>query len=739
MIHFLAALFGAAFTVTVAIAAGRVLLRRLGLRFYREEEHFFAFLTGAACLSLMVFVLACVRQARPGVFLLLGAGIIIAALRAGKAPLPDGRGPEAPRAWRIAFKTLFAAFAIFYFATALAPETSPDGTAYHVGLIARYLRAGGFYRITTNMYAYLSQGCEMLFLYAYAFGRHSAAALTHFAFFLALPLAMAAYGRRFRFPAAGITAALLVFMSPIVGFDGATAYIDVALAAVLFGLFYLLQIWDRERTPALLVPIGLLAGFAYAVKYTGFLALPYAAAFVAWKTLRKRQNPVRPAAVVALCAVALIAPWMLKNWLWVSNPLAPFYNRWFENPYVHAGFEDQYRRYMAHYGDVKSWREVPLEVTVRGARLQGLLGPAFLLLPVALVALRRQAGRQLLLAALVFGLTYPANLGTRFLIPALPFASLALGVAIADWRWAAPVLLAFHAYTCWPTHIKRWADPYGMRIDRFPWKAALRWEREENYLKRVMPAIEVAQMVDQKTPPGAKVLAFGSPPESYSERDYLVCYTGALNQNLCDGLMAVQTPAWQPTRRWVFRFPEQAVRRIRVVQAARTSNSDEYWQINELRVYRGAAEIPREPHWRLRAHPNPWEVTLAFDNNPMTRWRSWKPLAPGMFVELDFNSTVAIDSLTIDSVPEQPSARMWIEAWLGDGRQAPLGDATQAGDILPPANMRRWAAAEIRWSGIEYLLINDSDWVAKDVRMFANEYGITEVGEKQGSRLYRID
>ena len=45
-------------------------------------------------------------------------------------------------------------------------------------------------------------------------------------------------------------------------------------ACVAFGVFYLLEIWDRERAPGLLVAIGLLAGFAYAVKYTAALAIP---------------------------------------------------------------------------------------------------------------------------------------------------------------------------------------------------------------------------------------------------------------------------------------------------------------------------------------------------------------------------------------------------------------------------------------------------------------------------------
>ena len=112
------------------------------------------------------------------------------------------------------------------------------------------------------MYANLSQGIEMLFLFAYAFGRHSAAAVVHFAFLLALPWSMLNYGRRFGFAGAGAAGALLVFLSPVVGRDGTTAYNDVAVAAVIFAVFQLVEIWSENRHPGLLVPIGLAAGFS---------------------------------------------------------------------------------------------------------------------------------------------------------------------------------------------------------------------------------------------------------------------------------------------------------------------------------------------------------------------------------------------------------------------------------------------------------------------------------------------
>ena len=53
-------------------------------------------------------------------------------------------------------------------------------------VVARYWREHGFHPIVWNLYASLSEGAEMLFLFAFAFGRHSAASMVHFAFLLAL-------------------------------------------------------------------------------------------------------------------------------------------------------------------------------------------------------------------------------------------------------------------------------------------------------------------------------------------------------------------------------------------------------------------------------------------------------------------------------------------------------------------------------------------------------------------------
>ena len=179
-------LFGALYTVACAAALGKLLLRWLGVRLYRTEEHLLGFVTGSALLSLLVFAACALGVARKGLFLWLGIAILALAWRRGvHKPLGEPL-PPLPRFWMWILVAAFAVFGLLYITNAMAPEYSPDGSSYHLGLVARYLRQHRFSLVATNMYANLSQGVEMLFLFAFAFGKHSAAALLHCSFLFAL-------------------------------------------------------------------------------------------------------------------------------------------------------------------------------------------------------------------------------------------------------------------------------------------------------------------------------------------------------------------------------------------------------------------------------------------------------------------------------------------------------------------------------------------------------------------------
>jgi len=707
-------LFGAGLTVAASVAAGRLLLGRWKLPLDRGEHLLFSFLTGSGLLSLMVFLLCAVGLARKGVFLVLGL-CLLPAVRVA-----------VPRVKNLLLIIVGGAYSLLYFFNALAPEISPDGSTYHLGLVARYLREHGFHRITNDFHASFSQGTEMLFLFAFALGRHSAAALVHFAFLLALAAMVVLYARRAGIAQAGICAALIIFASPIFGVDGTSAYNDVAAACVTFGVFYLLQIWDEERVPALAIPIGLLAGFTYGIKPTAAVAIPYALAFVLWRNRRGWRTFF----TIGLCALVMVIPWMAKNWLWVANPFSPFLNSVFPNPYVQVVFERELGYHMHHYEGVRSNAELPWIVTVDG-RLSGFFGPLFLLAPIGLPALRRREGRQVWLAAAVFGSTYLTNYGARFLMPGAVFVALAMAMVLVRWKAVAIGLVLLHAVISWPALTPLYCNDGSWRLHGIPLRAAVRLEPEDHYLGVHLPNYQLARLIERTVPPGSKVLSFSQIAEAYTARDILVIYQSAANKILGDILWTPLFEQFMPNHVLTFSFPRERLRVVRLVQTAASTAGE--WSITDLRI------TPPAPVARADANPNPWEFPLALDNKPVTHWRTWLPREPGQFVEIGFAEAQPIESVELQCARDEAAGGVEVRGEDASGRWKMLSNRASEREIAPIPDLRRRASAELKARGVDYVMIFGYDFRADDFRLHAREWGIHQVGEIGNDRLYRID
>jgi len=733
LIQAFAALFSAAATVAACGAAGSLLIRWCGAKLSRMERAPLAFLSGAACLHLAIFAILAARIAYKPVWLILIAGTIAAALWR-KAASDPSRPIE--RHWTAyLFGAIFAVYAIFYFVNAWVPEASADGAGYHLEIVARYLRAHGFERIPDNMYAGLGQGIELLFAPAFAFGRHSAAALVHFAFLIALGWAIFAFGARIGKPWCGAAAALLVFLSPVVGRDATSAYVDVGTAAIVFAVFYWLEIWDAQRDARLLLPAGLLAGYAYAAKYTAAIILVYALAFVAWRARR-----IRPLIVVTAAAALMAIPWVLKDWIYYQNPVMPFADEVFPNAYVHPIVEEQWVESLRHY-ELPSFRQLPWQVTVRGDYTEGILGPIFLLTPLALLAWRRPVGRRLLLAGFTLLAVYFGNIGTRFLIPCLPFFSLALALAIEN-RALLAILAAAHAVLSWPAMIPRYGNPYVWRVEKFPIAAALRLEPEDVYLRRNIGDYDRIVMINQNTPPGEPVLATGDlSSTSYVSHPVIDHFRSAEGNTDWDIINTGWAAVSQPTRQYVFRFPAQPVTRIRLLLTAGSSSigKDQQWSVHELRFFDHGAELARDRGWRLRAWPNPFEVQLAFDNSPATRWRTWQAAAPGMYVEVDFGRPESIDEVRMEGADDDhwDGIGMAVARW-DQGRWSTLADRFEEQRLAQIRWIRRAATFELRRRGIHYVIVGDRDFGANDYYADPAEWGLEVVARVPGATLLRI-
>ena len=691
---------GALFTVAVCLAAGRMILREA----YKDTGA--CFVVGASGLSLAVFVLCAVHLAYPLVLFALGLALLV---RPTRLPRPPRVSP-----WMLPF----AAYFVIYLCHAMAPEVSADGSGYHLGLVTRYLREHGFVPLTDNMYSAMPGGLEMLFLFAFPIGGHSAAALVHLAFLVALVWQVYRWQ-----PVAGYAAALLLMASPAIGIAAASADNDVALAAVAFTLFRLIEQYREQGGMRLAAVVGLLAGFAFAIKYTAALAILYAVAMVAWRCRRA-------AVVTAACTVLIGGPWLIKNvWYW-QNPLAPFFNKYFHNPYVMVSFEETYKHVMATAGGTSRWA-LPWEAAVRGG-LTGVLGPVFLLAPLGLLALRKRAGWQLWAAAFVFGAGYLGNTGTRFLIPAIPFVALAMAVAMPR---AAVALALIHALISWPAMMPRYARSDSWRVLGFPWREALRVRNVDHYMETHLPGYGIDRLIEARTRPGSTVFTFTPIPEAYTSRHIRIEYQAAANKIAGAMIWTAVESSYLPTWRVRFAFPRQGVSGVRLVQ---TGTGPALWTIHELRIFDGERELSREAGWRLTAHPYPWGIADAFDNSLATFWMCGEFLRPGQSVEATFGGIRDADSVLMESSPNQTGIALRLEGRDRAGKWTVLSGAPAISDAPRPLGLRRAVAEELKRRGVDYVLFFQGQVGADDFRRDPDLWNAAAVGEYGGARLYEL-
>lgn len=710
-------LFGALFTLAAGYASGRLITRRIPL------PETIRLAVGSSVLSHLIFLLFVLGAGRTWAFLAVGGAAVTAAGWLARPRPPGGRAPG-----RLIVAVL-AVYGCLYLVHALAPEIQPDGYTYHLGLPAEWLRRGAL-SPRIGFYEMLPHGMEMLFAFAFAFGKHAAAKLVHFGFLAATIPLMVALGRRLGLPehAAWIGTGLY-FCAPVVGTAGTAAYNDAALVFFLLATLYLVVAWWQEGRMAYLLPLGLTAGFCYAIKPTGLLAAPAVIAIVAL-----RRN-LRAVVVVAAAAAAMIGPWMARNALRTGNPVAPLANRLFPNPHFHIATEMELARALRSYEGV-TWRNLPWELTIRGGRLHGFIGPVFLLAPVVLAGLRRREVRLLVGGAALLAVPWLFNIGARFFMPSLALLALALA-AILPRRLALAALVA-QAILCLPPVAAAYAAPGAWRLEGVPWRAALRLEPEREYLRRMLWEYRVAELVESRLPPHARLLDLVGLPTAYLSREAVAPWQSASTDRLGYALHIARL-----IERGVYadveaRWPEAELTAIRFVQTAR---GDWQWGIAEVLLRSGANAVPLPPGSRLLARPNVWEAPLAFDHNVISRWGTWEPVRPGMYLGAEFGRPLRLDGARLTVLTHEQPGEIRFEGRAPRGGWQALAASVRI-EPRPALNLRRSATRLVRQEGFRHIAVDTrpSGYGPVGQSMYERpaDWGVELLGETDGVYLFAV-
>lgn len=407
---------------------------------------------GLAALGYSVMALGFAGLLRPLWMIALGAGLLlwqvlrpqslVAAWQAARSTVTRPRGR---------FEWLMAAAALASLALtliwALAPPYAFDAAVYHLRQVSLYLAEHSIFVPVDSAYAGFPGLWQMLFAFGAALGGDSAAQLVHFMCLPLTVLAAAALGRRLwdidlTWPLAALLTAV-----PTLLLVAAWPYVDMALIFYTLLFLYALVVWLQAGASRWLVLAALVCGSAIEIKYT---ALWYPLAGGVLILLRARRDGLRSTlqhlALFAGVATVVAAPWYLRNWLLMGNPIYPYL---WGGPAWDAGRSAWWDR--PGTGLIgEPWRllTAPWEMTIFGseglAGYQATLGPLLLALVPGLLLLwphlsnteRRGLGwlglfGGVLYAVWLWGVARSALLvQSRLLLPVFPLLALAAALVL---------------------------------------------------------------------------------------------------------------------------------------------------------------------------------------------------------------------------------------------------------------------------------------------------------------------
>jgi hypothetical protein len=331
------------------------------------------------------------------------------------------------------------------------------------------------------------------------------------------------------------------------------------------------------------------------------------------------------------------------------------------------------------------------------------------------------------------------NTGTRFLIPALAFASLAMFAVLP--RGLAWVAVVVQMALAWPGVVELWTQAGAWRLRGVPWRAALRVEPEPAYLHRVVPEYRVAEMVRANTRRGDRILDLETGAAwAYFEATPLVPWQSAAADRaaacLRVGAVADATAFWEGTVRWS-RQPLLAVRARLVDEGAPGP-----WRVQELAVLDSGKTLRPRDSWEAEARPNSWEAPLAFDGNLVSHWQTWRPASPGMFVGLHFPKPLDLEGARVVLFQPQQGTVVAVDGLTVEGTmwktlaEVPWGS-------MPWLNHRRTAMRAVQREGFRYILTRSSDeglgQIGRDLVDRPTDWGLAQIGAAEGVFLLRIE
>ncbi len=132
----------------------------------------------------------------------------------------------------------------------------------------------------------------------------------------------------------GIFAAIFFLSMPIIVRTATSAYVDLGVAFFSTASILLILRWSDSHKLSFLIMAAVCAGLAAGTKYNGLIVIFLLTCFIPFLD-KSNDNSHYSTRLLGLCivffllAILVASPWLIRNFIWVENPVYPLFQSFF--------------------------------------------------------------------------------------------------------------------------------------------------------------------------------------------------------------------------------------------------------------------------------------------------------------------------------------------------------------------------------------------------------------------------
>lgn len=415
-------------------------------------------------------------------------------------------------------------FALIMLPIVLLPPTARDELIMHLVVPKHYLEAGRMFELASMNFSYFPMNIDLLYLIPMAFGNDILPKLNHFGFALLTGFTIYFYLSEKLDKKYAILGLFLFLTTPVVMQLSTTAYIDLGLTFYATLALIAILKWREKLEIIWLILSAIATGFAMGSKYSAFILCAIFCFTISWHYSRATKDQfkaLRLGLLYLLISLAVVSPWLIRNYLWTHNPVYPLMNGIFTataggavQPGV-SSLSPLGKRGLLYGEELWYILLVPFRMFWEGRDgsprfFDGVLNPLFLVFsPLAFIRIRNRDIKYLAFFSAVFFFVafFRVDLVTRYVLPILPamviFSVYGFKNAFEMKRlrlYALAVMIALFVVNGWYLT--------GL-YNRYRPMAYLKGEEtKEQYLSRRLPDYSTIAFANATLPVEARVLSF---------------------------------------------------------------------------------------------------------------------------------------------------------------------------------------------------------------------------------------